>query len=43
MSGVCRGRVIDIELIDRVVQDVVSRNGYDVYTNDEQDSEYELI
>jgi len=36
--------VIDIELIDRVVEDVVSRNGYEVYTDDEeQDSEYELI
>ena len=40
----CTGRVIDIELIDRVVEDVVSRNGYEVYTDDEeQDSEYELI
>ena len=40
----CRARVIDTDLIDRVVEDVVSRNGYDVDTDDEeQDSEYELI
>lgn len=39
----CRGRVIDIELIDSVLRDVIGRNGYDDYTDDEQDSEYELI
>jgi len=41
---VCRARVIDTDLIDRVVQDVMSRNGYDVDTDDEeQDSDGELI